>query len=77
MRLHELRGGTLRNLNSLCWGIIVVNGIAGPIIKFGIGYENVPWVLVGPRMIFTLAAAAVLVGLFLHEQFGPAPQDVT
>ena len=58
---------TRENIRTGCIALICVNGVAGPIIKFGYGYENVPWVLVGPRMVFVLAAAVLLLVMIALE----------
>lgn len=55
---------TKEQLKTICWAVIILNGLVGPVIKLVIGYENVPSILVGPRMVLALLCGAVLVWLY-------------
>jgi hypothetical protein len=57
----------LRDAKTACWLIVMLNGVAGPIVKLGFGYENVPYLLVWPRMWFAFGIGAFLAGLYLGE----------
>jgi hypothetical protein len=59
---------TIKDAKALCVAIVILNGLVGPAVKFGFGYENVHWVLVWPRILLALGAGGLWVSLFLYER---------
>lgn len=57
----------LETIRNLLWAWIVLNMFVGVTVKFGIGYENVHWILVGPRMVFSVIVMVALTGFYLYQ----------
>jgi len=57
----------LRDLRTVCLMIVVLNGVLGPLLKLGIGYENLPYILVWPRMWFAFGVGCFWGGLVYGE----------
>ena len=61
----------LQDVKGACVALICINAIIGPLVKYVYGYDNVHWMLVGPRMLFALLAGALLIGILMYERRHP------
>ena len=58
----------LEKVRVFCWSIIMLNMVVGMYQKYGPGYEDFHWSMVGGRMVFALLCATTIFGIHIYRR---------